>query len=716
MTLFAEVILALPLDKTFFYIVPESHKDSVGVGSRVLVPFKERERTGIVIKLKKRGIPADLKLKEIHAVLDETPLLTTEFLGFTKKLSAYYYSSWGELIEASLPPSYVPKTRTTLSITKKGEASLDGEKLPDSERDILQSLKERPYSDTYLKRKLKIKNLSSVLSHLARKGFIHEDKEVKTEIRKRPRVTVQGPTQLEMDFSLDDDSYRAANRIVSDGDERKFSSYCLLGGAEKREAVYFYLIKRTLARKKRVLYLVPEIAATRSLVEKFRLRFGESAALLHSRMSVRSREEAWSKIHSGRVDVVVGPRSAVLSPVANLGLVVVDEEQDESYFQRENPSYDARKGAYFRAKQDRAVLVYGSSAPLVESCFKFRRSDRLLDISKDSWHSHAEIIEHCAERGILSVRLIERLRVALRAKEPVLIFHFRRGYASYVTCSRCRYTPKCRECNIALSYHRRDERLVCHYCGHEEGKMSNCPECGHKVILKKGMGVEAVEEEIVRRFPQSCVVGFDSDVAKRPKDREGLIDRFQKKKIDILVGTQLMTHQQELSKVSLAVVLYPETILTLPDYRASQKTFQSIVQAMKHLSPDEKSELWIQTEFPDHFSIRLAARLDYHGFYEQEIKFRRLMNYPPYTHMVEILFQGANLRTVARQSREFSSELKGCSKEVEVLGPALAPLPRLRGKSRVQLILKSKKKRDLDKALKEVLPRVRASKKAILYY
>jgi primosomal protein N' (replication factor Y) len=205
-------------------------------------------------------------------------------------------------------------------------------------------------------------------------------------------------------------------------------------------------------------------------------------------------------------------------------------------------------------------------------------------------------------------------------------------------------------------------------------------------------------------------------VAKSPKDQEKLVDLFRKRKIDILVGTQLLAHQQELSKVPLVVILYPETILALPDYRASQKTFQSIIQAAKHLSPAENSELLIQTAFPDHFSIRSAAHFDYVGFYTQEIKFRRLMNYPPFTHMVEVLFQGENLRSLARQTRNFSSLLKEQSKDVEILGPALAAVPRLRGKNRVQIILKSKKKRDLDDALKKTLGKVRANKKVLVYY
>jgi primosomal protein N' (replication factor Y) len=246
--------------------------------------------------------------------------------------------------------------------------------------------------------------------------------------------------------------------------------------------------------------------------------------------------------------------------------------------------------------------------------------------------------------------------------------------------------------------------------------MSDCPECGNKIIKKRGVGIEAVEEEIKRRFPQSCIVGFDSDVAKSPKDQKRLVDLFQKKKIDILVGTQLLAHQQELSKVPIVVVLYPETILALPDYRASQKTFQSIIQAAKHLSPDENSELWIQTALLDHFSIRSAAHFDYAGFYTKEIKFRRLMNYPPFTHMVEVLFQGENLRSLARQTRDFSSVLKENSKDLEILGPALAAVPRLRGKSRVQIILKSKKKQDLDAALKKTLGKVRGNKKVLVYF
>ena len=716
MTLFAEVILSLPLDKNFLYIIPDSQKDLVRVGSRVLVPFKERERTGIVIKLKQRGIPKGLKLKEIHAVLDKTPLLSTDFLSFTKKLSAYYYSSWGELLQASLPPSFVPKTRTTLSLTDKGQKALDEETLSDRERDVLLFLRKHPYSDIYLKRKLKMTSLSSVLSQLESKEFIHVKKEVKTESLERKRPLRLEPTQLEIDFSLDEDSYQAANRIVTRWDGKTFLSYFLFGPSEKREAVYFYLIKRALTLRKKVLYLVPEIAATHSLVEKFQKRFGEHAALLHSRMSIRTREEEWSKIRSGRVDIVVGPRSAVLSPAEDLGLVIVDEEQDESYLQRENPSYDARRGAYFRAKKDRAILVYGSSAPTVESYHEFGKRHRLFNIWSGSSKTHAEIVNYRIERGLLSPRIIARLRKAIQEKKPVLIFHFRRGYASYITCSRCSYTPRCRDCDIALTYHRRDDRLVCHYCGNSLRKIYDCPECGHKIIKKRGLGIEAVEEEVKRRFPQIRVLGFDSDVAKRQKDQEKRVDLFRDKTIDILVGTQLLAHQHKLPKVPVIVVLYPETILALPDYRASEKTFQSIIQAAKHLSPDEHSEILIQTAFPDHFSIRSAAHLDYVGFYTQEIKFRRLMNYPPFTHMVEVLFQGDNLRSLAKQTRDFSSLLKEHSKDVEILGPALAAVPRLRGKSRVQIILKSKKRQDLDEALKQTLRKVRANKKILVYY
>ena len=716
MTLYAEVILSLPLDKYFLYIVPDAQKDLVGVGSRVLVPFKERERTGIIVKLKKRGVPKGLELKELHTVLDDSPMLSASFLSFTKKLSDAYYSSWGELLQASLPPSFTPETKTTYSITDEGRMALSGENLTERERAVLELLKERPYSDVYLKRKLKIRDLFSVLSRLRSKECIHEKKVVKTESRRKKQLATPGPTQLEMDFSLDEISYQTATQIVNRWDGKRSLSCYVFGPTEKREAVYFYLIKRALALKKRVLYLVPEIAMTRGLSEKFRRRFGENAALLHSRMSVRDREEEWTKIRSGRADVVLGPRLAVLSPVEGLGLVILDEEQDESYFQRENPSYDARKAAKLRVQQDRAVLVYGSVAPTVESYFEFRKTNRLFDISGETKQSHAEIVEHRMARGILSPKLIGQLQEAIRKKKSVLVFHFRRGYASTIACSRCSYSPRCRNCDISLAYHRRDDRLLCHYCGYSSRAFPNCPRCGHKIIKKRGFGIEAVEEEIRRRFPQSRVVGFDSDEVKRPKDQEKIIDLFRKEKIDILVGTQLLAHQQDLPKSPLVVLLYPETVLALPDYRASQKTFQSIVQVRKYLSPDENAKLLIQTAFPDHFSIRSAAHSDYSGFYAQEIKFRRLMNYPPFTHMVEVLFQGENLRSVAKQTRDFSAELKNRSKDVEVLGPALAAVHRLRGKSRVQIFLKSKKKKELDEALKEALAKVKANKKVLVYY
>jgi len=215
---------------------------------------------------------------------------------------------------------------------------------------------------------------------------------------------------------------------------------------------------------------------------------------------------------------------------------------------------------------------------------------------------------------------------------------------------------------------------------------------------------------------RSHVVGFDSDEVKRPKEQAKIIDLFQKKKIDILVGTQLLAHQQDLPKSLLVVLLYPETILALPDYRASQKTFQSIVQLRRHLSPDENAKLLIQTAFPDHFSVRSAAHLDYSGFFTQEIKFRRLMSYPPFTHMVELLFQGENLRSVAKQTRDFSRMIKDYSEGVEVLGPALAAVTRLRGKNRIQIFLKSKNRKDLDEALKQTLAKVRANKKVLVHY
>jgi primosomal protein N' (replication factor Y) len=713
MTLYAEVILSLPLDQSFSYLIPQSYQKKAKIGSRVLVPLGQRMLTGFIVRLGKRRVSPEFKLKEIAKVLDEEPVFSSSFLSFTRKLSDYYYSSWGELLQASLPPSFILKSKTIIALSEKGGAALQDKNLPSEEREVLGFISKGSYSILFLKRKFKVRNLSRLLSRLEKKGLIHVQKEITKVRKKTASASSLSHTQLEIDFSLDSQSREIADQIIRKVEKKVFSTFFLYGPPEKREAVYSRLIKEVLAKGRRVLFLVPEIALTRTLMERFEKRLGEKVALLHSQLSERKRELEWWKIKQGEADVVVGPRSALLSPVDHQGLIIVDEEEDESYYQLESPSYDARKGAWLRAKEEGAALVYGSGLPSVEAFYRARREKYLFCLDSERRERKVEIVDDRLERGLISSKLKEKISERLLKKEPILIFFNRRGYASYLFCSRCNYISRCIHCDIALTYHKREGKLICHYCNYSLDKMDRCPECGSRMIRERGTGIEAVEEELKTIFPRDRVALFATDLNRR--EQEKILRDFWSGKISILVGTQLLAHQAELPPASLVAILFPETILTLSDYRASQKTFQTLSRMMKFLKSDNKAEVIIQTALPHHFSIRLAARGDYFSFFKEELKLRRLMNYPPFCFIAEILFQGENLRNVARKSREFSTRVKSSEQDLEILGPSLASVSRVRGINRVQVILKARRKKELDSVLRESLKTIKLRKSVWIY-
>jgi primosomal protein N' (replication factor Y) len=496
-----------------------------------------------------------------------------------------------------------------------------------------------------------------------------------------------------------------------------FWSFYLHASRQKREAIYFDLIKKILNIRKKILFLVPEIRLTASLQEKFTKKLGENVALFHSQLTAKQRESEWERIKTSRADVVVGPRSAILSPLSNIGLIILDDEHDDSYLQTENPSYDARKGALLRARQSSALLISGSSIPSVEAYYLAKKQGYLIEIKEKSPDRKVEILRRRSRKCVVEDKLIHEIGQKLSGKnpDPIIVFFNRRGYSSFMICSHCRYIPRCERCDVTMSFHKKKEKLLCHYCGFSSPKINTCPECGGELVFGKSFGIEVVEEEFKRRFPGKNIVCFDSDRVRTRKDQEKILYRFAEKKIDILLGTQFLAHQGNLTPVSTVVILYPEIFLTLPDFRASQKTFQTVNQMTKFLAKEGAPRLFIQTTNPDHYSIRHAAFDDYCSFYDQEIKYRRLMNYPPFSSLAEVLLTGENLRALARESRKIFSCVKDQDSQIETWGPALAPVSMIRGKFRVQVVLKSKKKRALDRALKKSLNRVKSRKTVFIY-
>ncbi|MDH4272038.1 MAG: primosomal protein N', partial [Candidatus Aminicenantes bacterium] len=437
MTLYADVILPLPLDQPYTYSLPKEMEAKARVGSRVLVPLGERWLTGIVIGLRKRKPQRAMKVKPIAEVLDETPLFTPQLLGFVRRLGRSFLVPWGEMVQSAVPPSFLIRSKASFSLTPKGKEALERGLLNEDERRLAAVLGTRPHSPLFLERKSGVKNVSALLSRMRKKELVSVDKSVR-QVRRKPRPEAAGgPAQLELDFSSDETVWRAAG-IISEAMARKdFSPFLLFGPSGRRKAVYSRLLREAVSSAGSVLFLVPEISLTPALVEDFEKSLGEGLALLHSRMTDRQRELEWRKVRERRVRIVIGPRSALFSPLDELRLIILDEEQDESYSQQEGLPFDVRTAARLRAQDGKAVLVLGSSAPTIESFHRARKGRFLIDLGPESFRPKVTLLDFRGRSGLLDPRLIRAIQERLDGHEQAILFFNRRGYASYLVCNRC---------------------------------------------------------------------------------------------------------------------------------------------------------------------------------------------------------------------------------------------------------------------------------------
>ena len=709
MKLWADIALPIPLGRTLAYAVPAELEDSILVGVRVRVPLGERPVTGFVVGLSHGQPDPSFVLKNVAAVLDERPVFPQPYLKFTRRLSDYYHSSWGEILEASLPPSFSLRPRERVALTPKAEEYLEHDLLTEKEKELAKLLGKKVFSPLYLEKRVRVRDFASLLGRMEKKGLVVLREKKRVSRRKKPEEALPA-TQLELDFSLDEESRRAAGLISRGFAEGIFRPYYLFGPAERRDAVYFETIRTALAAGGKTLILIPEISLTRALREKFERRLGEKAVLLHSRLTERQKEEAWSRIRQGKADVVAGPRSALFAPMENLRFIIVEDEQDESYIQQESPSYDARRGAWLRAEEERAVLVCGSAAPSVEAFHLALEGGYLVSLGAGSGEKKALFVDSRKVAGIVGRELLDAIGRRLEKRERIYIFSNRRGYAPYIVCSRCGWIPRCSRCDLALVFHKKENRMICHACRSSAAPQDLCPQCGSRIFKKRGWGVEAVEEEILRHFHRCRVRIVDRDTVRRKSELEKARQAVEKGEVDIVIGTQLLAHQADWPEAPLIGILNPEVALNRADFRSSQKTFQSVGRMMSLLGGEPSAEAFIQTEFPPHFSVRAAAEGHYRAFFESEIEFRRLMNDPPFSHMAEITLQGGNLRTLAGKARDLASEAKASGEPVEILGPALASQPRPGRLSRVQVTIKASNKNALDSVLSRALPKIRLKK------
>ena len=718
MTVFARVVFPLPLDQSFLYAVPEACRAAAKPGARVVAPLGTRRQNGFIVAVTTEPPAAGVKVKDLLQVLDERPFRDERFLEFTGRLSAEFRSSWGEILQTALPPSLAGKAKVVIVLTAAGRESLEGGKLGPKARLLAGLLAVAPKgrSPLFLRRKMGGADVSGLVSRMEKAGLVAVERTFASPPRPPKEGGAAASVQLGLAFpeALRDAGVLApVERDIVDG---RSGAWYLFGSDSPRRAAFQTLVRRAVGACGRVLYLHPEIAPTESLVAGFKADYGRQAVVFHGRMTEKQREDAWRALKSGRSALVAGTRSALFLETGPLRLIAVDGEQEESYFQAESPSYDARRGAWLRARSEGAVAVFGSSRPTVEAFADARRRGLLIELGAEPRRTAVTIVGHAGDAPIVSRELAKKLQSGLDKGEPAILFLNRRGYAAQVVCRKCGRAPRCPRCDIALVYHKAEDRLICHYCNCAVDARRTCAACGGELAVRRGAGTQAVEEELARLFPKVRIARFDADTAAKPEHRERILSDFAKGAIPLLVGTQLLVHQAGVPKAGLVAVLRPEYLLGFSDYRAGQKTFEA-VSAMLDLARDAPdSEAVIQTAPPVHFAIAAAAAGDYRAFYDKEIEFRRMLSYPPFASLAEVILQGRDVRALGAKSRELRALLQKHAPALEVLGPAFAPVARVRDVSRVQFVLKAAERAPIDQALAEALPKIRLKKTVTFSY
>ncbi|WP_028398961.1 primosomal protein N' [Ectobacillus panaciterrae] len=513
-------------------------------------------------------------------------------------------------------------------------------------------------------------------------------------------------------FPLTEEQKTSIAPILSDIEQEQHRTFLMYGvtGSGKTE-IYLQSIEAVLQKGKEAIMLVPEISLTPQMVERFKGRFGSQVAVLHSALSAGEKYDEWRKIQRKEVKVVVGARSAVFAPFENLGIIIIDEEHESSYKQEDNPRYHARDVAIHRGEYHGCPVILGSATPTLES---FARASKhvyhLLTMSKrmnDQALPTVEIVDMREElregnRSMFSKLLHEKIQDRLDKNEQTVLFLNRRGHSSFVMCRDCGYVMQCPHCDISLTYHRMNQRLKCHYCNHEEPLPSACPACSSSYIRFFGTGTQKVEEELARLFPEARVIRMDVDTTSRKGAHEKLLTKFGEGKADILLGTQMIAKGLDFPNVTLVGVLTADTMLHLPDFRASEKTYQLLTQvsgrAGRHKLP---GEVVIQTYTPEHYSVQLAREQQYAAFFEHEMHIRKLHQYPPYYYLTLVTVSHPELLQTVHITEKIVSMLRQkCSPQTIILGPVASPIARVKDRYRYQCMIKYKREPNLKHVLR----------------
>ena len=785
----AHVAVELPLETPLDYRIPQDLRPVCCIGQRVLVPVGTREVLGYIVGLADTSPLTELK--EVTAVLDDTPLLTPALLQLTHWMAEYYFCPWGLVLKAAVPEGFRVHTEAVYTVT--ADAQQHPESWPQGQAHaMLQALAQHgEHSAHALERRLDLKDCLPTLRRLHQQGLVHrqlqrlaptaqprlvkmvrlclsstEAERLQQQLQRRapkqaavlellrtqpewehatlcrqlpgagatvPQLVARAAVEISHVEhmravvppapavpptlpTLNDVQQHALWQIESNLTMADSTPVLLYGvtGSGKTE-VYMRAIATALRQGKTALALVPEIALTEQLIERFVARFSSQIAVLHSGLSGGERFDEWRRLASGEARIAIGARSAIFAPLDDLGLIIVDEEHDTSYKQADSPRYHARDVAIVRAQQCGAVVVLGSATPALET-FQHARGGKYLSLSlpyrvEERPLPRITVVDQrtraTPNERIISASLYHAITACLQRHEQCLILINRRGFASYVQCRDCGEVPQCAHCSVSLTYHRRDRTLKCHYCDFATPASLLCAACAKETLAPFGLGTQQVEEALQGLYPTARVARMDRDTTRGKSAHQRILRALGRGEIDILVGTQMIAKGHDYPNITLVGVVSADATLAIPDFRAPERLFQLLTQVAGRAGRGHApGEVFIQTYRPEHYSIAFAQQHDFTGFFHEEIQQRHAMLYPPYARLVRIIVDSAQADRVEEASQWLGTVLQRhmpSTPDIALLGPAEAPLAKIRNRYRWHVLLKAASSRVLHRWVQATL-------------
>ena len=707
--MFAEVAFPIRSFQTFTYSVPKEHASKIHVGSRVYVPFRNKIIQGVVVNIKNTN-SFQGPIKKITRLVDNVNIITPSLWKLIKWVSNYYMTPIGKVANSVVPKSLSTNYRTQLEKYVEARKGINLKKLNDLKKIapkqflVYQALTKNnlPCKVSFFKDL--VKNPLQICKALKSKGFVKLfDKEKKLDMNQ----SIFEPVFKNITFNNDQKS--VANNIIDALKTYDFSSFLLHGvtGSGKTE-IYIEAVRFCLNQNRTSIILLPEISLTPQIAGRFRAVFGDIVAIWHSKLKPQQRSWTWGKICTEDFKIIIGARSAIFSPLKNIGLIIVDEEQESSFYQdAKEPRYHARDVALMRGSFEKATVIVSSATPSLESYYNFQQKKiAYLSLPKrygDAKYPKVHIVDMLANQAetgkfdqVISGLLQDKIEEKLSKKEQIILIQNRRGFSPTVKCRECGSLMMCNQCKIALTFHKTKNKLICHFCSfYLKNDYLTCQECKSSLLNFSGTGTQKVEQLISQTFPESKICRLDMDTSKSSLNIASVLKSFSNQEFDILIGTQMVAKGLDFPNATLVGIVNADLGLYIPDFRATEKVFQLIYQASGRSGRSSKEgEVVIQTYSPNSTVIENAKNLDISKFYEKELFQRKELNYPPYSWLAKVEFIGPNRQKIYSMIDEVNYNLKDKYIGLDILGPAPCFLEKLKNNYRFQLVFKSNKSYD----------------------